>query len=137
MTEAEVTESINALYQSRLANDVGRCLGHLASNANFRVAGSLGASPIAKASSAPASMRQQFTELIDVWEWQSIEPQSLIIHGNRVASHYRLTARHRPSGTIVNTEMVDLITIENGRVTDFLEFLDTAMIVQVAARTAR
>lgn len=133
MDRESVIELIQTFYQSRLTNDVDACVGRFGPNASIRIAGSPRTSPIA-GSSGPDHLRRHLSALIADWEWRSMEIESLLIDGNTVAVHYRLGARYIPTGDIVTSEVMDLITIDDGRIGAYVEFVDTATTAALAAK---
>lgn len=137
MDREAVVELIQAFYQSRLANNVDSCVGRFAADARLRIAGSPAASPIA-GSSGPETLRRHLAGLIGDWEWRSMEIQSLMIDGNKVAVHYRLGTRYVPTGDVINSELVDLIEISaDGKIGSYIEFVDTAATAALAAKQRR
>lgn len=133
MDREAVIELIQAFYQSRLANDVDACASRFTDDARLRIAGSADASPIA-GSSGPETLRRHLAELIGDWEWRSMEIDSLLIDGDQVAVHYRLGTRYVPTGDIINSELVDLIRIDKGKIGSYVEFVDTAATAALAAK---
>jgi ketosteroid isomerase-like protein len=127
---------IEAYYASRLANDVERCVAHFTDDARLRVAGSRDASPIAGSSSGAFALRRQAIELIGAWEWLAMRIESIMVEGDRVAVQFQLTTKFRPTGDLVNSELLDLFTLRKGKVASLVEFVDTALVALLVAKTA-
>jgi ketosteroid isomerase-like protein len=131
MTRSEIESFVRELYQSRLSNDVEKCLGHFTQSSSFRIAGSTETSSIARVARSIPSIRKQIEELIRVWQWRAVDQRALIIDGYQVAVHYSVTATFTPSGQTVTTEVVDLLTVEDSKVVTFTQFIDTAALAQL------
>ncbi len=71
--------------------------------------------------------------LIGAFEFRNHEIVSLIVDGPRAAVHTRVRVRAAGTGEEVTTEMVDLITVRDGKIVSFLEFCDTAMAAKLMA----
>jgi ketosteroid isomerase-like protein len=130
MNNSEMRSLIDSVYKARLANDSEACLAHFSEDAGFRIAGSQDASPIA---GAAASVRQTISELVATWVWKSQEIRSITIEGNRAAIHFALETVFAPTGALLRTELLDLVTVEAGKIVSLLEFVDTAHVGQVVA----
>lgn len=136
MERGSIETLIREFYRSRLANDADACLAHFADGATLRVAGSPEASPIAGGSRELDALRRQIAALVFTWAWQEMTTESLTIDGGRAAVHYRLQAVFQPTGDEVSTEVLDLIEMQDGRITSYVEFVDTALAAALSARTA-
>jgi ketosteroid isomerase-like protein len=136
MTRTDFERLIRELYESRLANDVDRCVASFARSAAFRFAGGSEANAVALAGRSPAEVRMLIAELVREWRWKSQEFISTIIDGNKAAVQYRVTTVHVPSGETVTTEVADVITAADGKVVEFVQFVDTATIAALAAQGA-
>lgn len=75
------------------------------------------------------AFRAGLTELLTEFEMQKYELVELITSGSRAASRQNVTMTHRATGRVVDSQIADFWTVENGRITDIREFADTALIV--------
>lgn len=126
MTRNEYERLIHTFYENRLANDSEACLAHFSPTASFHLIGTPAAAPSAPLH--PDAVRRQVTDMVHTWEWKKFDLQSIVIDGDRAAIHYRLTAGFKPTRDVLTTDVVDLMTFANGKVTSFIEFVDTAMV---------
>jgi ketosteroid isomerase-like protein len=55
----------------------------------------------------------------------------MLIDGNAAAVHWRAKFRSNINGQTVETDLFDLVELEDGRVTSFLEFCDTALAARL------
>ena len=137
MQRSAAVALIEAFYPSRLANDVDRCIAHFAPDATIRIAGAHDASPIAGSSSGPMALRRQAIELIGSWQWLSMRLESMTIEDARIAVHFQLTTRFVPTGDVVSSELLDLFTVRDGKILSMVEFVDTALVSLLVAKTTR
>jgi ketosteroid isomerase-like protein len=134
MTDVDTKAVIDSFYRSRLANDVSRCLAHMAPEATIRIAGSPDSSPIASSSKSPGAMRQHVAQLVGGWDWHSQKIHSVTIQDDRAAIHYELTTTFKPTNTRVTSELIDLLTVRDGKITSYIEFVDTALVANLASK---
>ncbi len=132
MTEASIKALIESFQSRRQADDVEGSLKFFSPDAVCRLAGSPAASPIAGTHQGTAALRQLLSALIDNWQWQAVEIDSITIQGERAAVHFKLTTIFKPTKTLVTTEIVDIITVRDGKITSFVEFVDTALVARIA-----
>ena len=132
VTEPSVKAIIESFHRHRQANDVEGCLAYFSPDATFRMAGSADASGIAGSHKGAEAVRQLLSALIANWEWKSVRIDSVIIQNERAALHFELAAVFKPNLTPVNTEIVDILTVRDGKITSFVEFVDTALAAKVA-----
>jgi ketosteroid isomerase-like protein len=130
MSQKTVQATVMDFYRSRLANDVSACMAHYAPDAVLRIAGTPGPTSITEtASGAEATCRMQ-SELIAAWEWRDQKIESMTIQGDRAAVHYALTAAFTPTGEVIESELVDIITLRDGKIVSLVEFVDTSRVAQ-------
>ena len=134
MNETDVRNLIEAIYKNRLANDSEACLALFDPQASFRIAGSSEASPIAAGVIGTAALRQALTELVATWVWRKQDIQSITIQGDRAAVHFALETLFTPTGHVVHTELLDLVTVRDNKVVSLVEFVDTAHVSQLVAK---
>jgi len=122
-------------YQARLSNDVERCMQFFAAHSKFRLAGAANASTIARTSDSLSAIRDQVTELVRVWTWKDMEIYNRVIDGDTAAVRYQLTTLFNPTGDLITTEIVDVARVSERKVVEFHQFVDTAAIERLVART--
>ena len=68
---------------------------------------------------------------LDLTDFTIVE---MLIDGPSAAVRWRATIHHTGTGQIFKTELADFITIANGKVISFIEFLDTALAAKSAPK---
>jgi len=128
---ARMLAAIDAALAARTRGDKSEVAARLAPDARFRIAGdrnALGAFPV-----GPGEAMPTIAELIDRVGFHDCERLDAIVEGNRAACRWRIrfSIDDGPAGT---TEVCDLWTFdEEGRVTDLVQFLDTALLANMLA----
>jgi ketosteroid isomerase-like protein len=130
---AAIEAMLRDAYAARVRGDVEATVGHFAEDAVFALAGAKEASPVAMRCTDCESLRTAMAGLIGAFEFRNHEIVSLIIDGPTAAVHTRVRVRAAGTGEEVTTEMVDLITVRDGKIVSFLEFCDTAMAAKLMA----
>jgi uncharacterized protein len=75
------------------------------------------------------AVRGFFKILDDMYEILSFEPKTFISQGEHVIVLGEDTARIKATGTVVTEAWVHHMTVRNGRVVAFREYMDTAPVV--------
>ncbi len=132
MTErAEVERIVTEAYAARRDGDLDALVRIFTPDAQFRLAGSQGSDPVAMSVQGTKQFKQALQELITVFEWLDQKILAMIVEGSRVAVHWRGVIRSSATGETVETELVDLFGIENGRIASLVEFCDTALAARL------
>jgi ketosteroid isomerase-like protein len=132
MTHAEYEEFVQALYRARLSNDIDECMAFFHPHSTFRLA-NVTPTPTPQSDEPPPALRDQVAGLLAVWDWKSIDIRNVIIDGNAAAVRYQLTTIFKPSEATITTEIVDVLTVDGGKVAEFHQFVDTAAVERVVA----
>jgi ketosteroid isomerase-like protein len=85
--------------------------------------------PTAGARRGHDAVRGFFKTLDDMYEILRFEPKTFIAQGEHVIVLGEDTARIKATGTVVTEAWVHHMTIRNGKVVAFREYLDTAEVV--------
>ncbi len=137
MNREELERSIHAFYASRLSNDAETVLAEFAPDGEFVMEGSQRFSPVV-AANAKAQGAQEFADMIrqvvGLWDWRKQEFVSILIENDRAAVCYDLTTVFTPTGEEITTRLVDLWTVEDGKIKSLHEFVDTALVAALAAK---
>jgi len=117
-------------YAARQRGDLD-ALGRLfAPHARFQMAGS-SASPIATLVEGAEQYRPLLAGMIKTFEVLDHKIVSMLIDGSKAAVQWRAKMRSSVTGETVDTDLFDLIEMEGGRITSFLEFSDTALAARM------
>jgi ketosteroid isomerase-like protein len=73
-----------------------------------------------------AEVAQFFSVLNDTEEIQQFEPREFIAQDDKVVALIKYRSRIRATGRTVDTELVHIFTLRDGKIAEFREFFDTA-----------
>ena|SRR6516162_8736694 len=79
-----------------------------------------------------ADIARYFAGLAKDWEMIHYTTEAFAVAGDRVVMLGRTAWRHRKTGQSFDTPKADLATFRDGRVVEFIEFYDTAMVLAAA-----
>jgi ketosteroid isomerase-like protein len=133
---AQIESLLKEAYAARKRGDVEAVTRAFADNPHFELAGARQASPIALRCTDRDQFRTLMAGLVKSFEFLDHEILEMIIEGNRAAVHWRSRMRSGVTGEEVVTEVVDLITVEDGKIASFVEFCDTALAARMMGAPA-
>ena len=117
---------------ARARGDKEAMRGFLAPGATFRIAGESDRDALLPA--GPALAREVLDGLVDLVRFHEVERLDTIVEGNRAAVRWRIDVSIG-GGPVTTTEVFDLWTFDGeGRVTDLLQFIDTALLASLMAQ---
>jgi ketosteroid isomerase-like protein len=135
MTSGEQMKNlIRSTYASRVRGDVDGTADALADDATFELNGRGAKLPgMGGPVKGKASIRSLFADLIANFEFKDWQEISLIAEGDKAALHWRATVTYAPNGRSETFDVVDFITFRNGKIVDFRQNTDSAMILAMTA----
>jgi ketosteroid isomerase-like protein len=127
-------ESMRALVEKAYAErDSGNVMGVVKAfhdDGVFHLAGDSKAFVLAGAIEGHPSLEQAMTQFTRDFTFSGRKILSFVADGDRAAVHSRLTVKHKNGA--FDTDILDLFTFKDGKVSELIEFADTAMIKHVA-----
>ncbi len=130
----EMERLIHALYGARVANDIATVERSFADDARFEI---LGSNPAAVKTAGKQNIVAATEALMKTFVMDDLEIIALLIDGNRAAVQWRVAIKPAGSGVPVTADLIDIITIENGKVTALTEICDSALAMQIAGPAPR
>jgi ketosteroid isomerase-like protein len=132
MTDRQAIEDLlQELYAARVRGDLDAVARLFAANATFQVAGTDEASPMPTLIKGNAGIRNLMQGMIASFEFSDFTVVDMLIDGGSAAVRWQATTHYTKTGKIFTTEAADFITVGNGKVVSFIEFLDTALAAKV------
>lgn len=137
MTDRRTLESAIAdFYEARGNLDLAKSMSFFDEHCFFRIAGTEELGPFTQ----PTHTRDQLTDaaraLFDNWDLKGLKTVNAYFDGDVVLVHRAGSIVHRPSKKTFDTEMMDKLTFKDGRIVEYLQFLDTYGIAKVASSGA-
>lgn len=135
MTSREqMANTIRSLYAARVRGDLDAVMKDIAKDATFGLNGrGTGVPALAAASKGEAAIRPIVQELINVWRFDDWTEHALLIDGERAMIHWSARATCIPTKRAEKLDVYDLITFRDGKIVEFRQSTDTAMIMKLAA----
>jgi ketosteroid isomerase-like protein len=133
-SRADIEKTVRSVYAARVSGDLEGVMTGLADNCRFALnARGTGVQALAAASQGKASIRQVMKELIDSWRFDQWRELSLLVDGEKACLHWRARITCVPTGKSEDFEGLDIITFRDGKIVDFHQATDTAMVMKLAA----
>lgn len=130
--EAVVRES----YNRRRTGDVEAIMAMFGPDPRFRLAGDEILGELTAEVRGKEAFRAMIQQLVDNWDWADYKILSILIEGDSAVVHSTGTMRFVPTGQNYETETLDLLKIADGKIVEFLQFLDTHMLARALGRAA-
>ena len=131
---AHMEQTIRSLYAARVRGDLDGTVRDLAEDAVFSLNGrGTGVAAMSEDCRGRAAVRKSVGELIDNWRFDDWKETSLLIDGNKMALGWTVRATFVPTGKSTTLEAVDLITFRDGKIVEFRQSTDTAMLMSLAS----
>jgi ketosteroid isomerase-like protein len=121
-------ETIHQAYDARDKSDIEGLMAAFHPNAVFELKGEKDIVEIAGAVQGHSNLRAAMTALIETFEFVKRDIVEAIVEGDRAAVRSRATIRFTPKDIVVTTDILDMFRFEDGKITELVEFADTALI---------
>jgi len=133
---SEVEALVHTIYGLRKKGDLEGIMASFTPNARFRMAGHGGLAPMTTPVEGSAQLHGLMQQLVSAWDWADFEIRTVLVDGNRAAVYSAGTMYFGPERMPVETELFDLLTIEGGKITEFVQFCDTHAAARVMGMAA-
>lgn len=111
-----------------MRGDLDAVMAHFADGATFSVSGSPATSPVPMAASGRAAIREVLRRLLDGFEFKRVDLVTMLVDGRQAAIHWHVQVRAIGTGQEAETDILDLVRVEDGKIVSFRQFADTALI---------
>jgi ketosteroid isomerase-like protein len=126
----DIERTLRDAYAARQRGDLDALGQIFAPHARFQMAGS-NASPIAARVEGADQYRPLLAGMIKTFEVLDHNIVTMLIDGSKAAVQWHAKMRSTVTGQTVETDLFDLIEIEDGRIKSFYEFCDTALAARM------
>jgi ketosteroid isomerase-like protein len=126
---------VRKIHAARVAGDVEAIMDHFGPDVDFALAGDPTASPVAGRLKGSDKLRRQLALLVQGFKFNSYEIVTLVVEGSNAAVHAKANITSLVTGATVDMELGDFIEVEDGRVTSFVQFCDTALAAKLATKS--
>jgi ketosteroid isomerase-like protein len=124
----ELEDAIREFFKVRNDKDIEAIMAMLDPACSFRIVGNDRLGRMTQRVDDPETMRVAVRALIADWDLSNVSIISLHVDGETIFAHRAGQIRYVPSNVYINTEFLDKVTFRDGRIVDFVEFVDTLMV---------
>ena len=137
MNEQQNTHLVQQFYQSMKTDDTQSLQNSLARDVEWELP-EMENVPFAGKWHGREGVGQFFGKVSEVQDVVEFEPKEFIAQGNKVVVLGHFTMRIKATGRNVSSNWAHVWTVENGQITRFYEYVDTAVVssAHTAAKTA-
>lgn len=138
MERVAIEQRLKSLVDARLEGSLEGCLEHFSEKAEFQLAGSPEASQVVGKVSGRGELRELLAMLFATWRWERVDFLKVITDGDEAAVRYELKATFVPTGTAIETEIMDHFVFDaEGRIVSVTQFVDTALAQKLMEQAQR
>lgn len=127
MGERENTELVQQAYQHFKNGDIQSVLGLLSEDVEWTLFEIEGV-PFSGTRRGPERVGEFFSEVFDTEEVLHFEPRELVAQGDKVVALGNYAWRVKSTGLEYETDFVHVLTMRDGKVARYQEFMDTAVV---------
>lgn len=135
MTRNEIENIVRESYAARRIGDIEATAAYFAEDATFRISACEALGDLGTPLRGKSDLRGLWGTVFPTYDWSEFPIRSIMIDDGtappRAVVHCAGTMVYTPTGQRFEAETLDMLTFENGKITDFLEFVDTHMLFQI------
>ena len=131
MDRASIEKVIREAYAARVRGDLDATCQYFAEDAGFAIAGSAEASPVARSVRGCGEIRAALAGLLGAFEFLRHDFLEVVVERDRAAVHSRVTLRATGTGEEAETDIVDVVTVRDGKIQSLVQFCDTALAAKL------
>jgi ketosteroid isomerase-like protein len=130
-------DTLRNFYDSRAKLDLERHLGCTHPECVFQIVGTETLLPLARRLDDMGEIREAAKDLFETWDMSQLADVSSHECGDTVYVHRRGNVVYRKDGSALNTEFIDKLTFRDGRIIEYLQFIDTlGLAAFIAGKTS-
>ncbi len=118
----QIERLLQTLYAARVGGDLDTLCRTFADDAKFRIAGASDGKPISISAVGTIQIRTWLNMMIKTFRMTDQSTVSIVIEGAKAAVHWRCTIHSKITGTVIPTDLVDLVEVRDGRIASYTEF---------------
>ncbi|WP_033318185.1 nuclear transport factor 2 family protein [Streptomyces yerevanensis] len=127
---SEAILTVEAYFEALGARDMERILSRFAPDATWTIPGDPALTPWAGHRTGPKDIEQSLTAFFAAVDPLVFELQTMVEADGRVLVPGRYASRFRPSGQVLESEMILRFTVADGLITDYRVFEDSLGITR-------
>ncbi|MGW3419280.1 nuclear transport factor 2 family protein [Streptomyces phaeochromogenes] len=127
---SEAILTVEAYFDALGTREMERILSHFAADATWTIPGDPALTPWAGRRTGPEEIRQSLTAFFAAVEPLAFELGTMVEVDGQVLAPGRYASRFRPSGQVLDSEMILRFTVADGLITDYRVFEDSLGITR-------
>jgi ketosteroid isomerase-like protein len=127
-------QTVRSLYAARVRGDLDGTVRDLADDAVFSLNGrGTGVPAMSQDCCGKPAIREAVGQLIAAWRFDDWKETSLLVDGDKMALHWTARITFVPTGKSASMDVVDVISFRDGKIVEFRQSTDTAMVMSLAS----
>jgi ketosteroid isomerase-like protein len=135
MNEQANADLVLKLYDAFSRGDIQTILNHVSEDIHWETPAPKSV-PYAGTFSGPKGVQQFFTALGGTQRNQKLTTDEVVAQGDKVVTIGRYSADVTETGKHLDAFVVHVFTVQNGRITRFMDYGDTAAMVEAYSKSA-
>jgi len=132
-SRAHIEETVRSLYAARCCGDLEGVMKGVADDAVFMLNGrGTGHPAMASAKRSKPAIRSTIKDFIDNFRFDDWKELSLLVDGDKALLHWTAKVTCVPTNKSDQFEVFDLLTFRDGKIVDFRQCTDTALVAAIA-----
>lgn len=136
MTRNDIENLIRHLHEIRKENDAEVIGALFAEDAVFGVAGCETSSGVACHMRGKAEFMPVLDKLAGLFHWVDVDFHSILIEGSQASASYALTFDYALTGARHQSDVTDIMSFRNGKISRMIQFADTAFLNMIIEQGA-
>jgi len=125
MSEQDTVEVVRRAYENFKAGDIGALMGQMSEDVDWRLPKIEGV-PFSGERRGRGQVSEFFTTLADSQDSVSFEPREFVAQGDKVVALGTYNWRVKNTGREYGGDWAHVVTVRDGRIAGFHEFMDSA-----------
>jgi len=123
MTDRSAIERLlHELYAARVRGDLDALCACFSDDATLRITGASDSNPISITASGAPEYRRLLSMMMKSFKLSEFVELALLVDGTRAAVNWRVRIHSRITGSVVLTELMDMVELRDARVSSYTEF---------------
>jgi ketosteroid isomerase-like protein len=132
-SRAHIEDTIRSLYAARIRGDLEGVMKSVADDAVFMLNGRGTGNPaMASAQRSKPAIRPVIQQFIDNFRFDDWKELALLVDGDRALLHWTARVTCVPTNKTDQFEVFDLLTFRDGKIVDYRQCTDTALVASIA-----
>jgi ketosteroid isomerase-like protein len=137
-SRSHIENAIRSLYAARAKGDLEGTLRDLAEDVVFTFNGrGTGVEALSAPSRSKTAFRPVLQELINHWRFDDWEECCLLVDDEKALLHWTARVTYIPTNKSENIDTLDAITFRDGKIVNFFQCTDTALVASLAVPQAQ